>query len=248
MGMPSNSEPKMIVYDEEALQRRNLEEEVNNEFAGMKRVNSNDNLRIKAAAHHVGLPEPPKSGSYRPPMKIHDLQKHKKQPPRLLHPILHRIPLHVRFGLNGFISNVLFMVAYNEAVVRFSEMAPSSTIYSITYLFFIPVSHAFLSILVFGWPERYLPSLLSNTPIGVTAIILGAVLTEYLDENDFNKLADDIVAKNWKYLGYEVAAVSEKGKGEFYSSLLVLFVTGIWTYFLSVFVNSSVETTHKKEL
>lgn len=156
--------------------------------------------------------------------------------------------MHVRFGLNGFISNVLFMVAYNEAVVRFSDVAPSSTIYSITYLFFIPVSHAFLSILVFGWPERYLPSLLSNTPIGVTAIILGAVLTEYLDENDFNKLADDIVAENWKYLGYEVAVVPENAKGEFYSSLLVLFVTGIWTYFLSVFVNSSVESTHKKEL
>ena len=86
MGMHSNSEPKMIAYDEEALQRRNLEDEVNNEFAGIKRVNSNDNLRIKANAHHVGLPEPPKSGPYRPPMKIHDLQKHKKQPPRLLHP------------------------------------------------------------------------------------------------------------------------------------------------------------------
>lgn len=166
----------------------------------------------------------------------------------LMQRALHRIPLHVRFGVNGFLSNVLFMIAYNEAVVRFSDVAPSSTIYSITYLLFIPVSHAFLSILVFGWPERYLPSLLSNTPIGVTAIVLGAVLTEYLDENDFNKLADDILKKNWKYLGYEIEAMPEKDKGEFYSSLLVLFVTGVWTYFLSVFVNSPVESSHKKEL
>ncbi|KAL3945895.1 MAG: hypothetical protein SGBAC_000046 [Bacillariaceae sp.] len=162
-----------MIYDEEALQRPTLEDEVNNEFAGIMRVNSSDNLRIQPNTHRAGLPEPPPSGSYRPPMKIHDLQKHKKQPPRLLHP---------------------------------------------------------------------------NTPIGVTAIILGAVLTEYLDENDFNKLADDVIAKNWNYLGYEVEIVPEKDKGEFYSSLLVLFVTGIWTYFLSVFVNSSVESTHKKEL
>lgn len=79
----------MIVYDEEALQRPNLEDgrqDGSNEFSGIKRVNSNDNLRIKGNAHHVGLPEPPQSGSYRPPMKIHDLPKHKKQLPRLLHP------------------------------------------------------------------------------------------------------------------------------------------------------------------
>lgn len=139
------------------------------------------------------------------------------------------------------------MVAYNEAVVQFNA-ATASTIYSITYLFFIPLNHAFLSILVFGWPERYIPSLLSNTPVGLTAIILGAVLTEYLDENKFNELAVDAVAKNWKYLGYEVEPSTEEEKGEFYSSLVVLFVTGVWTFFLSVFVNSSAESRHKKEL
>ena len=79
---------KMIVYDEEALQRQNLDDgrQDSSEFSGIKRANSNDNLRIKTNAHHLGLPEPPKSGPFRPPMKIHDLQKHKKQLPRLLHP------------------------------------------------------------------------------------------------------------------------------------------------------------------
>lgn len=154
----------------------------------------------------------------------------------------------MRFGLNGFLSNVLFMVAYSEAVVQFNAVATASTIYSITYFFFIPVQHAFLSILVFGWPERYIPSLLSNTPIGLTSILLGAVLTEYLDENNFNGLAVDAIAKNWRYLGYEVEPSKEEEKGEFYSSLVVLFATGVWTFILSVFVNSSRKSTHKKEL
>jgi hypothetical protein len=140
------------------------------------------------------------------------------------------------------------MVAYNQAVVQFNAVATASTIYSITYLFFIPVQHAFLSILVFGWPERYISSLLSNTPIGLTSILLGAVLTEYLDENNFNALAVDALAKNWRYLGYELEPSTEEEKGEFYSSLVVLFATGVWTFFLSVFVNSSQKSTHKKEL
>jgi hypothetical protein len=140
------------------------------------------------------------------------------------------------------------MVAYNKAVVQFNPIATNSTIYSVTYLLFIPVAHAFLSILVFGWPERYIPSLLRNTPIGLTAIILGAVLTEYLDENNFNVLAVDAIATNWRYLGYEVEPSTEEEKGEFYSSLVVLFATGVWTFILSVFVNSSHKSTHKKEL
>ena len=161
--------------------------------------------------------------------------------------ILHSIPLHIRFGLNGFLSNFLFMIAYNEAIIQFEHRAAASTIYSIVYLFFIPVSHAFLSILVFGWPERYFPSLMSNTPIGITAIILGASLTAYLDEIQFNKFAVNIIATNWEYLGYDLEVTPEEEKGEFYSSLLVLFVTGIWTFFLSVLVNASTETTDKKK-
>lgn len=89
---------------------------------------------------------------------------------------------------------------------------------------------------------------MSNTPIGITAIVLGAVLTEYLDEMKFNKSAVDTIAQNWAYFGYEVEPTSEEEKGEFYSSLLVLFVTGLWTFFLSIFVNSASEATHKKEL
>lgn len=155
--------------------------------------------------------------------------------------------MHIRFGLNGFISNVGFMVAYNMSVVQFDGMAPSSTIYSIVYLIFIPIGHALISLLVFGWPERYFPSLMSNAPIGLTAIALGAMLTSYLDQIGFNKLVVDLLVQGWSALGYESEPKPEDEKGEFYSSLLVLVITGVWTFVLSVVINSPSETSEKKE-
>lgn len=155
--------------------------------------------------------------------------------------------MHIRFGLNGFISNVGFMVAYNSAVMQFEGLAPPSTIYSVVYLIFIPVSHALISLLVFGWPDRYFPSLMSNAPIGLTAIALGAFLTAYLDRIAFNKLMVDVIAQGWSHLGYETDPKPEDEKGEFYSSLVVLLITGVWTFVLSVAINSPSETSEKKE-
>lgn len=161
--------------------------------------------------------------------------------------VLHKVPMHIRFGLNGFLSNVGFMVAYNMSVVQFDGMAPPSTIYSIVYLIFIPIGHAMISLLVFGWPERYFPSLMSNAPIGLTAIAMGAMLTAYLDQIGFNKQVVDLLAQGWSTLGYETSPKPEDEKGEFYSSLLVLLITGVWTFILSVFINSPSETSEKKE-
>ena len=155
--------------------------------------------------------------------------------------------MHIRFGLNGFLSNVGFMVAYNISVVQFDGMAPPSTIYAIVYLIFIPIGHAMISLLVFGWPERYLPSLMSNAPIGLTAIAIGAMLTAYLDQIGFNKQVVDMLAQGWSAIGYETAPKPEDEKGEFYSSLLVLLITGVWTFILSVFINSPSEISEKKE-
>lgn len=155
--------------------------------------------------------------------------------------------MHIRFGLNGFLSNVGFMVAYNSAVVQFESVAPPSTIYSVVYLIFIPIGHALISLLVFGWPERYVPSLMSNAPIGLTAIALGALLTAYLDQVEFNKYCAASMKESWSYLGYETSPLLEEEKGEFYSSLLVLLITGVWTFVLSVMINSPSETSEKKE-
>ena len=168
--------------------------------------------------------------------------------------ILHEIPMHVRFGISGFLSNVLFMIAYNYSVVKFEGMATSSTIYAIVYLIFIPVTHGCISLLVFGWPEKYLPSLMSNAPVGLTAIMIGAGLTAYLDKMEFNNYVVDMMESNWKYLGYNhveetgpKTTADQENQGEFYSSLLVLIITGIWTFILSVFINSPSEQSDKKE-
>jgi hypothetical protein len=88
---------------------------------------------------------------------------------------------------------------------------------------------------------------MSNAPIGLTAIALGALLTAYLDQISFNKLAVDGIAQGWSSLGYETEPKPQEEKGEFYSSLLVLVITGVWTFVLSVVINAPSETSEKKE-
>mmetsp|Transcript_37766 Transcript_37766/g.58487 ORF Transcript_37766/g.58487 Transcript_37766/m.58487 type:complete len:223 (+) Transcript_37766:39-707(+) len=221
-----------MAIDEEALHH--------SEETRRSGASSDDNRR-----HNKIVPDAPMSG--RLPVKTPETQKAQIPPPRLLHPFLHNVPMHVRFGINGFLNNVLFMVAYNTAVVQFDGLAPPSTIYSIVYLIFIPVGHACISLLVFGWPERYVPSLMSNAPVGLTAIAIGAALTGYLDRMEFNGYVVNLVAQNWNYLGYAVTPTPEEEKGEFYSSLVVLVITGIWTFVLSVVINSPSEPSDKKE-
>jgi hypothetical protein len=191
------------------------------------------------------------------------------------HSVLLKIPIQVRFGFHGFISNALFMMANDYAVTQFQDVN-ASTIFSVVYLIFIPVTHAILSLLVFGWPDRYVPSLMSNFPIGITAIGLGASLTAYLDRIDFDEQVVEFRQQVVEFLQHHwstwVAAASSLSRtlsesspvgdknhagggsdndipvGEFYSSLLVLFATGIWTFVLSVVVNAPTAPTDKKEL
>jgi len=224
-----------------------------NDRGNLKPKSNHSNSNSTQQANHI----PATRGSIR----LSDSQNsnNKKEiPPKLLHPILHSVPMHVRFGLNGFLSNVLFMVAYNAAVVQFEHRASSSTIYATVYLIFIPISHVIISLLVFGWPERYIRSLMSNAPVGLTAIVLGAGLTAYLDKIEFNGWVAEAVTEYWWMLGYKVqASTTAEGDiqqdspsvgGEFYSSIFVLLVTGIWTFVLSVMVNSPAESLEKKEL
>lgn len=194
-----------------------------------------------------GLEEAPKSLSTRVILPLTNKNAHAAvhKEPRLIHPILLKLPLQVRFGCNGIIANVLFMVAYNFAVSFFSQ-TPASTIYSVTYLIFIPLGHALAALLVFGWPERYIPSLMSNFPIGLTAIAIGGLLTAYLDKIEFEERIEDFIRDN-----YTFSTMPERPgdkKSEFYASLVVLMVTSIWTYVLSVYINSQPTKSEKKEL
>jgi hypothetical protein len=145
------------------------------------------------------------------------------------------------------------MVVYNYAVVMFEKHAAITTIYSIVYLVFIPLGHLFVSLLVFGWPERYVASLLSNFPIGLSAILIGGLLTAYLDSIHFSSQVDDLVRDYFTFSKMPPrltadGTASDEDESQFWSSLLVLFVTSLWTYVLSIYINSIPTKSEKKEL
>lgn len=152
--------------------------------------------------------------------------------------------MQVRFGLYGTLSSVLFLKMYNVSVYYLEYKYVPSTIYAGVYLIFIPMQHAMAALIVFGWPERYIPSLMSNVPIGLTAIALGAYLTAYLDQIGFNESVEDMV-RSYNLMKWIPEAASN---GEFYSSMFVLAVTSFWTFVLTVLVNSPTETSEKKLL
>jgi len=102
--------------------------------------------------------------------------------------------------------------------------------------------------LVFGWPDRYLPSLTSNIPIGLTSIALGSYLTAWLDHMKFNEYMENIInALGLFEDSKDNSKDDSKGSDEFYSSLFVLVLTSFWSFLLSVFVNAPAEASDKKE-
>lgn len=141
------------------------------------------------------------------------------------------------------------MVIYNSAIFMFEHQVKVTTIYAIVYFVFIPLGHLSVSLLVFGWPEKYIASLMSNFPIGLTALAIGGVLTGYLDEIQFSDMVDEFIRDHFTFhqMPPRVSADRETNN-EFWSSLLVLVVTSIWTYVLSIYVNSSPTKSEKKEL
>lgn len=141
------------------------------------------------------------------------------------------------------------MIIYNKAVALFVQYTPASTIYSVVYLIFIPFGHWTANLLVFGWPDNYLQSLASNLPIGLSAIAIGSLLTAYLDHIHLNQRIEEYVYNYWtfnKMPEQRQEYLSEKS--EFYSSMVILVVTSIWTYVFSIWINRSTDNSDKKEL
>lgn len=65
--------------------------------------------RAYSSSAKISIPAAPRSNNFRLPLKMPDVQANlsqTKSPKRLLHPSLERIPMQVRFGLNGFLTNV----------------------------------------------------------------------------------------------------------------------------------------------
>lgn len=128
------------------------------------------------------------------------------------------------------------MTGYNFSASTFEPMGyPASTIYAVFYLCYIPVGHALQCLFVFGWPKNYVPSLMSNAPIGLTAMAIGSMLTGFLSTVEFNSRAEDWISSTF---GTNPKDDADEG-GEFYSSLVVMIATGIWGFFLSLYINAS---------
>ncbi|GKY93236.1 hypothetical protein MPSEU_000291300 [Mayamaea pseudoterrestris] len=227
---------------------------------------SSSNLHVHAAApvslaglfhqqvnnHHgsggkPSLAPPANSSSTSLPASQQQLLQGQTMDVFLLHPILRKIPLQFRFGFVGFLSNIFFMIVYNLAVFYFEQQFTPSTIYSIVYFLYIPIGHLMLSLLVFGWPEKYIQSLASNYPIGLTAMAIGSALTAYCDYKDFNNRIEEYIRDNFTF-SHMPSRRDEAPSSEFYTSILVLVVTSVWTYVLSVYINASSTKSDKNKL
>jgi ABC-type transport system involved in multi-copper enzyme maturation permease subunit len=156
---------------------------------------------------------------------------------------LNQISQTIRFFANGILSQTLFMAGYNLSVLHFEHLGyPASTIYAVFYMLYIPIGHLLGCLLVFGWPNNYLASLLSNAPVGLTAMAIGSVLTGFLSKMEF-----DIMVENWMANQFGTKKPEEEEEGEFYASLVVMVVTGVWTYILSTYVNSTSDDKSAKK-
>lgn len=165
---------------------------------------------------------------------------------RLAHESLEGIPQSTRFLAVGVAGQVIFMAGLNFSMLTFEPLGyPASTIYAAFYLCYIPVGHLLQSLFVFGWPADYLPSLMANVPIGLTAMAIGTALTGFLSKIEFNATAEDWISSTF---GTETHDHEQEEEGEFYSSLVVMVATSVWTYLLSVYINSAKpEDKHKVE-
>jgi hypothetical protein len=135
------------------------------------------------------------------------------------------------------------MILYNAAIPRLESFMAASSIYALVYFLFIPISHLLCSLIVFGWPKDYSSSLLSNFPIGLSALVIGALCTALLDRIRFEDTADNFV----RFFILDRPRIESQELGEFYSSLVVMAITGIWTYVVSIMVNASPLGQHEKE-
>jgi hypothetical protein len=76
--------------------------------------------------------------------------------------------------------------------------------------------------------------------------MLGSTLTAYLDRIGFETIAEEWIMTN--ILGKKPEDRQAEENSEFHSSMVVMIVTSVWTYVLSVMVNSPSSKPGEKEL
>ncbi len=128
------------------------------------------------------------------------------------------------------------------ANATFKEMYSPSTIYTYVNILFLPIGHAISSLLVFGWPQKYLHNLFLNAPISIVGTFVGSLCTEFLDRMEFDAACYKIM---------QILNIMEvpQETGNMFTSVLVMIITGLWSYILANIVNGSPkEKRHDKEL
>ena len=161
----------------------------------------------------------------------------------LLHPSLQAIPQSIRFSIAGGISNLIFIAGYNTAVDNsyVASVLTITQIYAVCYSIFIPINHAIVSLLVFGWPTQYVPSLATNIPQSVSAMLLGTILIGYFETIQLEQQIDQFLVRSG------IVTVADEPR-ELYCSILVMIITGIWSYLLAQYANNTEKKkTNKKK-
>jgi len=146
----------------------------------------------------------------------------------------------------GLINTIGFMIALTVGDTLLKEKMAASTIYSLSSILYLPIGHSITSLIVFGWPKPYLTNLLMNLPIGMAGTAIGSFCTGMLVSYNFDaKVTGLLQSLNLVALRSEV----EDDDGQAYTNIMVIIITGIWGYVLSVMVNGSKpKKKHGKEL
>jgi len=138
------------------------------------------------------------------------------------------------------------MLGYNQSISTFEPYGYTpSTIYAVFYLLYIPIGHFLGCMLVFGWPDNYVVNLMSNAPVGLSAMVIGTLLTGFLSGIEF-----DSKVQSWVDQFNGTLEEKEVEESEFYASLVVMVVTGVWSYVACMYVNSpseSAKISHEKD-
>jgi len=149
---------------------------------------------------------------------------------------LHDIPQAMRFPMAGLINTIGFMTALTVGDSLLQDKMAASTIYSLSSILYLPIGHAVTSLIVFGWPKPYLTNLLMNVPIGMSGTAIGSLCTGMLVSYNFDaKIIGLLQTLNLVALQRE----EEHEDGQAYTNIMVIIITGIWGYILSVMVNDS---------
>ena len=180
--------------------------------------------------------------------EINNNNKNTMTTSKLIHPSLEQLPQVVRFVMSGVIGNMFFMFAYNHAYKLFQSQFDAFIIFSVVQFFCIILNHFLNVSLVFGYPDNYWASLLSNMPVGLSSLALGAGTTSYLENSGF----DDSMQSWFLNLTSKENSDSNDGDGgSFWTSIAVICITGIFNYVVLNIVNkpsSKKKVDEKKEL